>query len=100
MQLQNLPSSLGALQPGIPASTPTSDSHDIWAKEHLQDFAERMAMHGMAVSCVRLRNDSAYTLRQLATAHATDDETLREMAMTLFRQFERNRSGIPSQFSD
>jgi len=100
MQLQNRPRGLKALQPGVPVPARSSDCHDIWANEHLQDFVERMAMNGMGVSCVRLRNDSAYTLHQLATAHATSDETLRLMAMTLFRQFERNRSGIPSQFSD
>ena len=100
MQLQNFLIGPGGLQPGAQLPTPPSGGRDIWANEHLQDFAERMAMYGMSVSCVRLRNDSAYTLRQLATAHATDDETLREMAMTLFRQFERHCSGIPSHFSD
>jgi len=96
LQLHNFPHSLAALQSGVPASTHPSGAYDIWANEHLENFAGRMALNGMEVSCVRLRNDSAYTLRQLATAHAANDATLREMAMTLFRQFERNRSGISS----
>lgn len=97
MQLQNPTPSLSALQAGVPASTQLSAAYDIWASEHLEDFAGRMALNGMAVSGVRLRNDAAYTLRQLATARETNDETLCQMAKTLFRQFERNRSTVPSQ---
>jgi len=100
MQLQNREPSLSALHPDVSVSAQPSGDHDIWASEHLEDFAGQMALNGMSVSCVRLRNDSAYTLRQLAAAHASNDETLRQMAMTLFRQFERNRSGIPFQFSN
>ena len=64
---------------GVQLPTPASGERDILANEHLQDFVERVAMYGWSVSCVRLRKYSVYSLWQLATAHATDDETLRDM---------------------
>lgn len=94
MHLQSFLANLRNSQTAGQGWTPKPATRDIWPSDYLRDFAERMAMNGMAVSGVRLRNDPVYTLNQLAMAHATDDETLRDMAMSLFRQFEGKQSGI------
>jgi hypothetical protein len=94
MRLQSFLANLRNSQTAGQGWTPKPAPGDIWPSDYLRDFAERMAMNGMAVSCVRLRNDPAYTLNQLAAAHATGDETLRDMAMALFRQYESKQSGI------
>lgn len=73
---------------------PAPERGEIWPAEYLRDFAIRMAMNGMTVSGVRLRNDPIYTLQLLATAHAADDDVLRAMAMSLFQQFESKQSDI------
>ena len=83
-----IPARFGVFHPDAPDPVSLLGSHDVWSSEHLQDFAERMATHGMAISCVRLRNDTGYTLRQLARAQAMDDEVLCQMAATLLHQFE------------
>ncbi len=100
MQSQILPVNFGVFQPGAPDSTMPFEDHDIWSKDQLQDFAERMATHGMAISCVRLRKDAGYTLRQLAKAHVMNDEVLCDMVMALSHQFEKNSLGIPARLSD
>ena len=100
MQSQILPAHFNVFQPGAPGPVSLLEGHDIWSKEQLQDFAERMATHGMAISCVRLRNDAGYTLRQLARAQVMDDEVLRKMAAALLHQFERNSLGGTARFSD
>ena len=59
-----------------------------------------MATHGMAISCVRLRNDAGYTLRLRARAQIMDEEVLRKMAAALLHQFERISLGDAARFSD
>ena len=100
MQSQILLVNSGVFQPDAPGPASFLKGHDIWSKEQLQDFAERMATRGMAISCVRLRNDAGYTLRQLARAHVMDDVVPRKMAVTLLHQFERNSPGLAAGFSD
>ena len=94
MQLQNFLANSRDRQSGGRGWTPAPEHGEIWPAEYLRDFAMRMAMNGMPVSGVRLRNDPVYTLKQLAMAHAAEDEILRDMAMSLVRQFERKQSGI------
>ncbi|MBC7608045.1 MAG: hypothetical protein H7228_00475 [Polaromonas sp.] len=94
MQLQNFLANSRDRQSIGQCGTSDAEAREIWPSEYLRDFAMRMLMNGMAVSSVRLRNDPAYTLQQLAAAHAADDEILRDMAMALFRQFESKQSGI------
>ena len=95
MQFQNFSFNSGGKLSPAQSWAPEPECAAIWPSEYLRDFAERMAINGMSVSGVRLRNDPIYTLKQLATAHAADDETLRDMAMALFRYLESRQSGIP-----
>jgi hypothetical protein len=48
-----------------------------------------MALDGQRVSLQRLCIDRVYALEQLARAHASDLEPLRELAVSLFAVFER-----------
>lgn len=67
-----------------------------WPPELLQGFTLRMASHGMSVSRALMMCDRRYALRQLLDAHNLADETLRLMAVQLFRHFEARQSGIRS----
>lgn len=51
-------------------------------------FVRRMADHGIWISSVMMQCDRRYALGQLTTAHCSDDDGLREMAMTLFLDLE------------
>jgi len=62
-----------------------------WASSALQDFTVSMAGHGFSVSSTLMNYDRAYALEQLQVAHALADAPLREMAVKLFRQFERRQ---------
>ena len=95
-----IPAHFGVFQPDAPDPVSLLEGRGIWSREQLQDFAEQMATHGMAISCVRLRNDTGYTLRQLARAQAMDDEVLHQMAATLLHQFERNSPGDAVRLSN
>lgn len=66
----------------------------------LRAFALRMASHGEWISSAMMRCDHRYALRQLACAHCTDDDTLRAMAMALFRDFENRPTGQARPFND
>lgn len=65
-----------------------------WPPELLQAFCLRMAVRGMCVSRSLMMCDRRYALQQLADAHKLDDDTLRLMAVQLFRHFEARQSGI------
>ncbi|HMN91788.1 MAG TPA: hypothetical protein PKC60_01030 [Hydrogenophaga sp.] len=67
-----------------------------WPPELLQAFALRMASHGMCVSQMLMACDRRYALQQLADAHNLADDTLRLMAVQLFRHFEARQSGVVS----
>jgi hypothetical protein len=67
-----------------------------WPKELLETFSLRMASHGMSISRALMLCDRRYALQQLAHAHNMADETLRLMAVQLFRHFEARQSGIPA----
>ena len=65
-----------------------------WPPELLEAFALRMAAHGMCVSRALMMCDRRYALQQLKDAHDLADDTLRGMAVQLFRHYESRQSGI------
>lgn len=65
-----------------------------WPAELLYGFSLRMAAHGMCVSRAMMMYDRRYALQQLKDAHNLADDTLRLMAVQLFRHFESRQSGI------
>lgn len=65
-----------------------------WSPSTLQAFTVRMSEHGFSVSSTLMSYDRVYALEQLRTAHSLADAPLREMAMKLFRQFERWQPGV------
>ncbi|HEX5738988.1 MAG TPA: hypothetical protein VFY22_10785 [Hydrogenophaga sp.] len=64
-----------------------------WAADLLGAFCLRMSSHGMCVSRALMQNDRRYGLEQLSHAHNMADDTLRAMAVQLFRHFEVHQSG-------
>jgi len=66
----------------------------LWPVPALHAFTVRMAGHGFSVSSTLMKYDRRYALEQLQLAHTLADTPLREMAMGLFRQFERRQSDI------
>ncbi|MDO8904625.1 hypothetical protein [Hydrogenophaga sp.] len=65
-----------------------------WPADLLKAFCLRMSSQGMCVSQVLMQNDRRYGLEQLSHAHNMADDTLRAMAVQLFRHFEAYQSGI------
>lgn len=65
-----------------------------WPPELLEAFTLRMAGHGMCVSRVLMMCDRRYALQQLKDAHNLADDSLRLLAVQLFRHFESRQSGI------
>lgn len=65
-----------------------------WPPELLEAFTLRMAGHGMCISRALMMCDRRYALQQLKDAHNLADDTLRLMAVQLFRHFEARQSGI------
>lgn len=76
------------------AFQPQNSVPEDWPDEALQAFVLRMADHGHCISRTFMKFDRAYALEQLRHAHTLADAHLRELAMALFRHFERTRSGI------
>lgn len=66
-----------------------------WPDDLLRAFTLGMASHGLSVSTSMMVDDRRYALETLAFAHTMADAPLRELAMALFRHFERTQSGIP-----
>ncbi|MBX9612715.1 MAG: hypothetical protein K2X51_13930 [Burkholderiales bacterium] len=66
-----------------------------WPEDLLRSFTLGMAAHGLSVSTSMMRDDRRYALETLAFAHTLADAQLRDLAMGLFRHFERVQSGIP-----
>lgn len=89
MQLNGLSASLPATSTAagivwpVPGYRPENAPPDL-----LRAFALRMASHGEWISSAMMCCDRRYALQQLASAHCTGDDTLRAMAMALFRDFE------------
>lgn len=67
-----------------------------WPAELLEPFCLRMSSHGMSVSRTLMICDRHYALQQLSHAHNMADDTLRLMAVQLFRHVEVRQSGIAS----
>ncbi len=65
-----------------------------WPPELLEAFTLRMGRHGMCVSRALMMCDRRYALQQLKDAHNLADDTLRLMAVQLFRHFEARQSGV------
>ena len=99
MQFKDLSVSLPAAAAGFlwpaPSRGPESAPPDL-----LRAFVQRMAGHGEWISSAMMCCDHRYALRQLACAHCTDDDTLRAMAMALFRDFENRPPGQARPFND
>jgi len=71
-----------------------SAQHPYWPSRVIQDFTIRMAGHGFSVSGTMMNQDRGYALEQLRQAHTLADSGLRELAVELFRHFERQQSGV------
>jgi hypothetical protein len=65
-----------------------------WPPSAIQDFSVRMAGHGFSVSGSMMNHHRSYALEQRRHAHSLADDKLREMAVELFRSFERRQSGL------
>lgn len=65
----------------------------VWPQPDLQAFTLKMAAHGFPVSCTLMNYDKGYALEQLQQAHTLADEPLRELAVEMFRHFERRQVG-------
>jgi hypothetical protein len=65
-----------------------------WPDALLANFCLRMSSQGMCVSRALMVCDRRYALEQISHAHSMADDTLRAMAVELFRHFVSQRSGI------
>jgi len=77
-----------------PAERRLTPPSQAWPADLLEAFCLRMSSQGMCVSQVLMQNDRRYSLEQLSHAHNMADDTLRMMAVQLFRHFEAHQSGI------
>ena len=82
------------LQQGSTLSARGSTAASPWPEDLLESFCLRMSSQGMCVSRSLMQNNRRYGLEQLAHAHNMADDTLRLMAVQLFRCFESRQSGI------
>lgn len=94
--MQPVPALPATATTGPAAPTTPAAPASLWPADLLDAFCLRMASQGMCVSRALMRHDRRYALEQLAHAHNMADDTLRAMAVQLFRHFERERSGIGS----
>ncbi|MGE0099227.1 MAG: hypothetical protein AB7S86_12850 [Hydrogenophaga sp.] len=65
-----------------------------WPDALLERFCLRMSSQGMCVSRALMACDRRYALEQISHGHNMADDTLRAMAVELFRHFLSQRSGI------
>ncbi len=65
-----------------------------WPDDLLERFCLRMSSQGMCVSRAMMACDRRYALEQISHGHNMADDTLRAMAVELFRHFVSQRSGI------
>jgi hypothetical protein len=65
-----------------------------WPDALLENFCLRMSSQGMCVSRAMMSCDRRYALEQISHGHNMADDTLRAMAVELFRHFVTQRSGI------
>ncbi len=84
----------------------TSDSHadahrpracrtaSYWPGEMVNAFSLGMSGFGLGVSGIMMRADPAYALRQISLACELPDAGLQDLAMSMFRLFEQERSGV------
>jgi hypothetical protein len=89
------PATGSALARATHEQPPASHEPKVWPDELLEAFCLRMSSRGMCVSRALMQHDRRYGLEQLSHAHNMADDTLRMMAVQLFRQFEAHQSGIP-----
>lgn len=66
-----------------------------WPAELMAVFGEQMEAAGLGLNLRRMQYDRLYALRMLAVAHTQADDTLRYLAVQLFRHFEGWQSGVP-----
>lgn len=67
---------------------------EAWPDALLENFCLRMSSQGMCVSRALMVCDRRYALEQISHAHNMADDTVRAMAVELFRHFISQRSGI------
>ena len=67
-----------------------------WPTDLLEAFTLQMASHGHSVSSSMMMGDRRYALEQLVHAHSLADDYLHDLAMSLFRHFEVQQSGVRS----
>lgn len=65
-----------------------------WPVDLLDAFSLRMASHGMSISRPLMLSDKCYALQQLVHGQTMGDETLRLLAVQMFRHFESRQSGL------
>ncbi len=78
----------------LPVSLRAPEAPQLWPHDLLEAFCLRMSSQGMCVSRALMQHDRRYGLEQLTHAHNMADDTLRVMAVQLFRHFEARQSGI------
>jgi hypothetical protein len=65
-----------------------------WPREMLNAFSLGMAGFGLSVSGILMRDDPSYALNQIRQACDLPDTGLQDLALSMFRLFEQERSGI------
>ena len=83
--------------PTCPTSVPVASQAvaEDWPDGLLDAFCLRMSSLGMCVSRSLMRYDHRYGLEQLSHAHNMTDDTLRTMAVQLFRHVQASRPAVP-----
>ena len=80
---------------GSPVSVwPAGGAAQLWPSALLERFCLRMATQGMCVSPALMQCDRRYALEQISHGHNMADDTLRALAVDLFRHFVVQRSGV------
>ena len=61
-------------------------------------FKSMMAVEGQTVHLARLCYDKLYAYERIAAAHASDNDSLRRLALELFQIYHRrSQAGLPAQ---
>ena len=95
--MSTVPTQLNPANPATQAASVSRrapDTSQLWPHDLLEAFCLRMSSQGMCVSRALMQHDRRYGLEQLTHAHNMADDTLRVMAVQLFRHFEARQSGI------
>jgi hypothetical protein len=83
-----------SIDPHVASRWRGSSAPEPWPAALLENFCLRMSSQGMCVSRAMMTCDRRYALEQISHGHDMADDTLRAMAVELFRHFVSQRSGI------